>query len=216
MRNVKNVRCAAVLVLSLVWLGTGCGGTGDAAHPPEEAPLAAKPLEEASQAVSNVPGTCPGAVGSNCAGLPGGFCSNSSTTPGWVSCPVAVGSQMHDTCCGAYPGGVMCGGSPAQYCTPPANSGYGTPYRCCKAEWDRAEWDMAQGRTWEWGFNESVVAPPGYRMASTAVLNGKVTAYPTANSLYPKPGSRVTKEDAALGWCRNGIRSQGLTEAICN
>jgi hypothetical protein len=34
-----------------------------------------------------------------------------------VNCSVSIGSQMHDTCCGFYPGGVMCGGSTAQYCT---------------------------------------------------------------------------------------------------
>lgn len=168
------------------------------------------------QAVSNVPNTCFGASGSNCSGFPTGFCTNSTTTAGWVNCPVSVGSQMHDSCCMRYPGGDNCGGSTAQYCTPPAGSKYvGSTYKCCKAEWDHAVGDTAAGRTWAWGFRESVVAPAGYSMASTAVLGGEVTAYPNTNSIRPKPGSKIWLVDARLGWCANGYRTSG-SDAFCN
>jgi hypothetical protein len=213
MTNVFNSKWAAVSVGLVMSLAFGCAGEGDTA----ETMSSEVEVSSVEQSVSNVPGTCPGASGSNCSGLPNGFCTNSTTTPGWVSCSVTIGAQMHDTCCGFYPGGVSCGGSTKQYCTPPANSKYvGSTYQCCQAEWDHAVGDMAAGRYWSWGFNESVVAPAGYRMATTAVLGGQVTAYPTSNSIYPKPGSIIWKVDAQLGWCKNGIRSQGLTDAVCN
>jgi len=206
---MKTVLFGAFVVLSLV----GCG-TSEVKEAREGSSV---DVAQAEQPLSNVPGTCPGASGSNCTGLPNGFCSNSTTTPGWVSCSVSVGSQMHDTCCGQYPGGLNCGGSTAQYCTPPANSKYvGSTYQCCKAEWDHAVGDMAAGRYWSWGFNESIVAPAGYRMANTAVLGGEVTAFTTSNSIRPKPGSMIWKVDAQMGWCANGIRSTGLTDSICN
>jgi hypothetical protein len=190
----------------------GCG----AADVTESQAEQSAEVTEVEQAVSNVPNTCFGASGSNCSGLPNGFCTNSTTTAGWVNCSVSVGSQMHDTCCMQYPGGENCNGSPtAQYCTPPGNSGYGTPYRCCKAEWDHARNDMAAGRYWSWGFKESVVAPAGTRLATTAVRNGQVTAYPTSLSIKAKSGSTIWKTDAEMGWCANGIRSAGLTDAIC-
>lgn len=192
-----------------LWLG-GCGT-------PDPQEMESQGVSTVKQEVSNVSNTCFGASGSNCSGLPNGFCSNSDTTPGWVNCSVSVGSQMHDTCCMQYPGGESCGGSTAQYCTPPANSKYvGSTYRCCKGEWDHAVGDMAAGRYWSWGFKESVVAPAGYRMANTAVLGGEVTASTTSNSIRPKSGSVIWKVDANMGWCPNGIRSSGLTDAVCN
>ena len=208
---MKTALVCSFLVLSLV----GCG-VADQDEAQDEAP-GEEQVTQVEQDLSNVPNTCFGASGSNCSGLPGGFCSNSTTTAGWVNCSVSVGSEMHDTCCAQYPGGESCGGATAQYCTPPAGSGYvGSSYRCCKGEWDHAVGDMAAGRYWSWGFKESVVAPAGYRMANTAVLGGQVTAYPTTNSIRPKSGSAIWKVDASMGWCANGIRSQGLTDAICN
>ncbi|HZI03778.1 MAG TPA: hypothetical protein VEZ71_07135 [Archangium sp.] len=196
-----------------VLLLVGCG----AAEPSEHLEEQAAPETQLEQAVSNVPNTCFGASGSNCSGFPDGFCSNSTTTPGWVSCRVSIGSQMHDSCCMRYPGGETCGSTTAQYCSPPAGSKYvGSTYRCCKAEWDHAVGDMAAGRYWSWGFNESVVAPPGYSMVTTIVSGGEVTARYNSNSIRPKSGAVIWKVDAAQGWCPNGIRSSGLTDAICN
>lgn len=166
--------------------------------------------------------TCFGASGKNCEGFPNGSCSEQSD--GRYRCDVTVGANMHDSCCSANPNGSNCGGTGGTggaLCTPPAGSSYKAPYTCCQAEWDHAVGDAAAFR-----LHKFLMDPvkTGYRrttLATTVVVNAKVTAKPTPASgsnpggILAPAGTKLWTPDAQQGWCASKTFTVNGSDATC-
>lgn len=163
--------------------------------------------------------TCFGASGKNCEGFPNGSCSEQQD--GRYLCDVTVGANMHDSCCSANPNGSNCGGNGGAQCTPPAGSSYKAPYTCCQAEWDHAVGDAAAFRLHKYLMDP---VKTGYRrttLATTTVVNGQVTAKPTAASGYnpgairAPAGTKLWTPDAQQGWCASNLFIVNGSDATC-
>jgi hypothetical protein len=89
---------------------------------------------------SNGPEKCFGAVGSQCNGAPGAPAVNLQN--GYRRMKVSVGSIAHDTCCARNPDGKWCG----KY----QEIGHNGQ---CDMEWNKAFWNVIDGRMWEHDFN---------------------------------------------------------------
>lgn len=139
---------------------------------------------------------CFGAVGPNCGGVPGASpCTLRADA--LIECQVAVGSQLHDTCCSHNPGGYNCGGS---------GNPRGWPSDC-RAEWDHAQNDVTTTRQFPRVFDPS---EPSYRPTDSAYWNSFST-YDARNRGLPNGGLAIKTPvgkalwdvDAQNGWCQN-------------
>jgi hypothetical protein len=138
---------------------------------------------------------CFGAVGSNCNGV--AVASPCTIKAGaMIECQVAVGSQLHDTCCSHNPGGYNCGGS---------GNPRGWPSDC-RAEWDHAQNDVTTTRQFPRLFDPT---EPAYRPTDMAYWNSFSTydarnrGLPNGLSLKTPVGKALWDVDAQNGWCQN-------------
>jgi len=164
------------------------------------------------------PDECFAGLGPGCTLCNGGDVSNGMLR----NCPIAAGSEKHDTCCSVHPGGDMCDdGFPADYsCAAPPGYNQAT-YRCCKAEWDRAVDDTLMGNEWRQDFDSTL---PTYRPTQVVSLdysgnwqwgqpagNGQ----PGTRSYRAPSGERIHPTDAQYGWCASGAYLLDSSGAIC-
>jgi hypothetical protein len=127
---------------------------------------------------------CFGAVGQQCSNLPQlqfGFCEWGGINMSY--CSVAVGSQLHDSCCAKNSRGYMCGGD-------------GSQPQACRAEWDHAVSDTVNGRVWKVYFSGKNAFPISYPL-----VNGNG---PGMDALRAPAGTALAVADAAAGWCESG------------
>ena len=134
--------------------------------------------------------TCFGAIGKNCEGGLGGTC-NETTSDGFKICQVAIGSQMHDTCCSSNPNGSHCGGNES--------------LTACTKEWDHAVNDTAaRGRNWAVSFNPTIVTYRGSgesMLAQSVTIGDNNTSKPLARAFKTPVGIDIWDVDAEQGWC---------------
>ena len=134
--------------------------------------------------------TCFGAIGKNCDGGIGGTC-NETTKDGLKICQVAIGSQMHDTCCSSNPNGSHCGGNDT--------------LSACSKEWDHAVNDTAAtGRNWPVQFDPTVVTyrdSAESKLAKSIQVGKDFTAKPLKRSFRTPVGIDIWDVDAKEGWC---------------
>lgn len=139
--------------------------------------------------------TCFGAIGKNCDGGIGGTC-NETTKDGLKICQVAIGSQMHDSCCSSNPNGIHCGGNDT--------------LSACGKEWDHAVNDTAAtGRNWPIQFDPTIVTYRGSReskIAKSIQIGKDFTAKPMKGSYKTPVGIDIWDVDAKEGWCINPKR----------
>lgn len=136
--------------------------------------------------------TCFGAIGKNCDGVLGGTC-NETTPDGLKVCQVAIGSQMHDTCCSSNPDGNHCGGNES--------------LTACTKEWDHAVNDAAAtGRNWTVTFNPTIVTYRGSsqsKLTLSYALGENYTSKPLKEAFKTPVGIDIWDIDAKQGWCIN-------------
>ena len=166
---------------------------------------------------------CFGASSSNCDG-----CSTKSD--GRQSCPVSVGSQMHDTCCAHNPLGDNCGGSSCNPGTSGTNCGW---ISNCSKEDDHAWNDGYASRRWTDTFDPTV---PYYRPLAPSNKSGDFAYFFDSDKNLSKPcgasgapcsltyplsqngdsvtmtrsmkapaGQGIWDVDAVNGWCASGL-----------
>ncbi|MBK9502003.1 MAG: hypothetical protein KBF99_19335 [Leptospiraceae bacterium] len=139
--------------------------------------------------------TCFGAIGKNCEGGLGGTC-HETTPDGLKVCQVAIGSQMHDTCCSSNPNGNHCGGNES--------------LTACTKEWDHAVNDTAAaGRNWAVTFNPTIVTYRGSGeslLTQSLTIGDKNTAKPLEQAFRAPVGIDIWDIDAEQGWCVNPKR----------
>jgi hypothetical protein len=138
---------------------------------------------------------CFGAVGPNCEGA-AVVSPCTLRSDAMIECQVAVGSQLHDTCCSHNPGGYNCGGS---------GNPQGWPSDC-KAEWDHAQNDVTTTRQFPRLFDPT---EPSYRPTDTvswssfSTYDARNRGRPNGLSIKTPVGKALWDVDAQNGWCQN-------------
>lgn len=140
---------------------------------------------------------CPGAVGSNCDGVP--VAAPCRDENGARKCYVSVGAQLHDSCCSNHPNGKRCGGN-------------GTD-SACSVEWDHAQNDTAAARQWVLSFNASGGWQKPYIRAYSRKSGGQSIGMPTSETMFPPKGQKIWCGDAPA-FCRAGYDTK-LGECYC-
>jgi hypothetical protein len=166
---------------------------------------------------AHVPNTCFGAVGSGCQGVPPKMpCT--CNDDGSIECQVTVASNMHDVCCVQHPNGDHCGGSADDdYCTDPETQKAST--LCCAPEWRRSVSDVFLELSWSKTFDPANDNTAD--LASTVYARGSLTATPGPFALKAPSGTTIRSVDAAMGWCENPTRVEGMVtllggQTVCN